>query len=148
MPCITERDAYYELCGYTLTYPNPAFIHQHVVDAFTAQTANEDTKPITIIFALVGLYLHIVRHFTGKQVQQAHQYLARRKRPWPAFALPQDRGSITARDVLARPTGAERDKAIHAWCASVWDAFRDNERLVADLLLSYGKMFDDASLKA
>ena len=145
---MTELDAYHELCGYTLAHPDPAFIHQHVVDAFAAQAANEDTKPITLTFALIGLYLHVVRHFTGKQVQQAHQYLARRKRAWPAFALPHDRGSITACDVLARPTGAARDRAIHAWCASVWDAFRDSERLVADLLLSHGNMFDDASLKA
>jgi hypothetical protein len=50
--------------------------------------------------------------------------------------------------VLARPAGVERDKAIHSWCVSVWDAFRENERLVTDLLLSYGKMLGDVSVKA
>ncbi len=138
---MTERDAYHELCGYTVTRGDPAFIHQHVVDAFTAQTADENTKPITLTFALVGLYLHVERHFTGKQVQQAHGYLARRKRSWPSFPLPGKRGATTAIDVLAHSAGHARDEAIHAWCASVWDAFRETHDLVANLLSSYGDVF-------
>lgn len=53
---MTPRDAYDELCAYTLTRGDPGFIHQHVVDAFTAQHADETTEPITLTFALVGLY--------------------------------------------------------------------------------------------
>jgi len=138
---MTERDAYHELCAYSLTHGDPSFIHQHVVDAFAAQTANERTKPIALTFALVGLYLQVEKHFTGKQVQRAHQYLARRKRPWPALALPHDRGSMTAVDVLARPAGPARDEAIHAWCASVWGAFRDHKQEVVELLSSYAEVF-------
>ena len=37
-----DEDAYNELCCYTLTHGDPAFIHQHVVDAFAVQTADED----------------------------------------------------------------------------------------------------------
>jgi Family of unknown function (DUF5946) len=142
---MTERDAYHELSAYTLAHGDPAFIHQHVVDAFAAQMANEQTKPIKLTFALVGLYLHVVRQLTGKEVQQAHQYLARHKRPWPAFVLPRDRGSITACDVLARAEGAERDQAIHAWSASVWRTFRESEHLVTDLLTNSGGVFTHRS---
>jgi hypothetical protein len=135
---MTQREAYHELCAYTLAHGDPAFIHQHVVDAFAAQTADEHTKPITLTFALIGLYLHVERHFTGKRVQQAHQYLARERRSWPSFALPQERGSPTALEVLARPAGVARDEAIHEWCEAVWEAFRDVHRQVFELWSTYG----------
>jgi hypothetical protein len=145
---MTELDAYHQLCAYTVTHRDPAFIHQHVVDAFTAQTADQHTKPIAITFGLLGLYLHIERHFTGKQVQQAHQYLARHKRAWSTFGLPQERGSITALNVLTQPAGVARDEAIHAWCESVWDAFLDVQRPVTELWSTYGYRAVDAPKKA
>ncbi len=138
---MTQREAYDELCAYTLTRGDATFIHQHVVDAFAAQAADNTTKPITLTFALIGLYLHIERHFTGLEVQQAHQHIARRKRVWPSFTLPSDRGSTTAADVLAWPEGAGRDEAIHAWCAGVWDAFSRSEALVEELLSHYPEIF-------
>jgi hypothetical protein len=133
----SEQEAFDELCGYTLAHGDPSFIHQYVVDAFAVQRADERTKPIKITFGLVGLYLKVERRYSGKQVQRAHMSLARRKRAWPTFALPRDRGAITAIDVLAAPSGPERDRAIDAWCASVWEAFRDHHRTVAAILEQY-----------
>jgi hypothetical protein len=130
----SEQDAYHELCGYTLTHGDPAFVHQHVVDAWAAQQADETTKPIGLTFALVGLYLHLEKGFSGRQVQRAHMQLARRRRAWPAFALPLDRGTMTARDVLAAPGGAERDRAIDEWCRSVWTAFSTHRHAIDGLL--------------
>jgi hypothetical protein len=126
--------AYHELCCYTLAHGDETFIHQHVVDAFAAQDADEDDRPIRLTFALVGLYLHVERGFSGRQVQLAHMALARRRRAWPAFPLPPDRGRITAADVLAVPAGPRRDERIHAWCSCVWEAFRESRRAVEDLL--------------
>ena len=134
----SSQDAYNELCGYTLTHFGPAFIHQYVVDAFAAQNASHQTKPITLTFALVGLYLHVEKDYSGKQVQKAHMLLAKRKREWPSFALPRDRGVMTPSDVIAAPAGPDRDAAIDAWCASVWEAFRDSHQAVADLLHQHG----------
>jgi hypothetical protein len=134
----SEQDAYDELRCYTLAHGDPSFIHQHVVDAFTAQHADERTKPIALTFALVGLYLHVEKQFSGKQVQRAHMDLARQKRLWPTFPLPETRGSMSAADVMAVPEGVERDQAIHAWCESVWQAFREIHQSVADLLLREG----------
>ena len=107
---ITEADAYDELQGYTLMLRDEAFIHQHVVDAWMAQHAHESTKPIGLTFALIGLYLHFERGFSGRQVQLAHMALGRRKREWPIFPLPADRGGITAVEVIAAPPGPERDR--------------------------------------
>lgn len=123
-----------ELSAYTLSKTDGAFIHQHVVDTYAVQNANAETKPIAITFGLAGLYLHNERGFTGREVQRAHMKLAQRKQPWPEITLPENRGSITVEDVLAAPEGKERDDAIHAWCADVWNAFRGNESRIVDLL--------------
>lgn len=77
---MTELDAYHELCGYTLTHGDPAFIHQHVVDAYAAQSATAETKPITLMFALIGLCLHVERQLNGRQVQRALTSISRAKR--------------------------------------------------------------------
>ena len=116
----SEQDAYHELSAYTLTHGDVAFIHQQVVDAHAAQRADASTKRITLSFALAGLYLHVEKQWSGRQVQLAHTKMARRKREWPVFQLPPNRGSMTAAHVVSHPPGADRDKAIGDWCASVW----------------------------
>ena len=128
----TVRAAYDELYVYTMG--RPRFILQHVVDAFAAQTADEDSKPIGVVFALVGLYLHVEKQFDGRQVQRVHMRLGRRKRDWPIVNFPGNRGRMTASDVLAAPAGAERDKAIDDWCQCVWAAFSGNRPMVIALL--------------
>ena len=130
--------AHEELASYTLAHVGAEFIHQHVVDAFAAQSATPATKPIGLAFALIGLYLHVERGFTGRQVQRAHMMLARRTRDWPAFPLPEFRGSMTALDVMAAPAGPERDRAIDAWCVTVWEAYRDSASVVARLAHEHG----------
>ena len=134
----SEQDAYDELCCYTLAHPDPSFIHQHVVDVFAVQQAHEQTKPIALTFGLIGLYLKVEKQYSGKQVQRAHMALARQKHVWPQFALPRERGSITAVDVIGAAPGSDRDRAIDAWCASVWEAFHDNHQTVAALLAQHG----------
>jgi hypothetical protein len=46
----SDRDAYDELCCYILAHDDASFIHQHVVDAFAAQTADEQSKQIALTF--------------------------------------------------------------------------------------------------
>ncbi|MDE3053756.1 MAG: hypothetical protein KGN74_06250 [Gemmatimonadota bacterium] len=137
-PTAAEQAAYDELLGYTLTHGGKEFIHQYAVDAWMAQYADERTKPIGITFALVGLYLHLERGFTGRQAQLAHVTLGRRKEPWPAIALPESRGALTVRDVMAAPAGPARDRELDAWCASVWAAYAHNRDRVAELLTRRG----------
>ncbi|MFV1988300.1 MAG: DUF5946 family protein [Gemmatimonadota bacterium] len=132
-----ERAAYDELQCYTLALGDADFVHQHVVDAWAAQHATEKTKPIGLAFALVGLFLHLEEGLSGRQVQKVHMALARRRQDWPSFALPENRGSVTAVDVMAAPAGPDRDRAIDAWCASVWDAFAASHEAVAELLESH-----------
>jgi hypothetical protein len=134
-----DRAVYDELASYTLAHGDPAFVHQHVVDAFAAQHAATDSKPIGVAFALIGLYLHLERGRSGREVQQAHIRLAQRRRQWPLFDIPATGGDLTIRDVLAVAPGPERDRAIDEWCASVWTAWSGSHERVVALLDEMGE---------
>jgi hypothetical protein len=137
-----ELDAYHELCAYTLTRGDASFIHQHVVDAYAAQHASAQTRPITTAFALIGLYLHVERRYSGRQVQLEHMRLARKRKQWPAFSPPPTRGDLTAVDVMRAEPGPLRDRAIRAWCVAVWESWSDSHAQVADLLRELGELRD------
>jgi hypothetical protein len=135
-----ENEHYSALAFYTLSLGDPAFIHQHIVDAFQAQTANEQSKAITVFFSLAGLYLHIEKEYTGRRVQLAHMHMARITKAYPKLPLPENRGSITVGDVVETPPGKQRDEMIHRWCISVWDAYSQQRETVIALtesLLTY-----------
>jgi hypothetical protein len=131
---MTDEDLYNQLAYYTLAHPSPTFIHQHVVDAYAAQHATEATKPITIVFALVGLYLYVEKNFSGRQVQKAHMQLAKYRKTWIRPGLPAEFGSIVISDVVSALAGEPRDAQIHAWCASVWAAWRESHAEIAALV--------------
>lgn len=130
-----EQHSLDELTAWTLSLQDPAFIHQHVVDAWAAQHADEHSRPIAVAFALLGLYLHLEKGFTGRQVQRAHMQLAQPhgrgpgRKDWPRFPLPRSRGTITAADVMAAPPG-QRVIAVDRWCRSVWEAWHESQEQV------------------
>src|SRR5258708_4857524 len=133
---LSEREAYDELAYYTLEHArtDPSFIHQYIVDAYAAQHANAKSKPITVAFALIGLYLHLEKEYSGKKVQEAHMQLAKQRKQWPVFPLPEKRGEMTALDVLKAPPGAARDEAIREWSRSVWAAWHASHKAIAELV--------------
>jgi hypothetical protein len=124
-PALPEQELQNELSYYTLAHGDPAFLHQHIVDAFAAQNATPASKPIYVVFALIGLYLHLERGFTGRQVQLAHMRLGTPRRNWTMPRLPESRGTFRVGNVVAAPPGTVRDQMIDQWCASVWDAYHD-----------------------
>ena len=129
----TDQDLYNELAYYTLAHSDPGFIHQNVVDAFAAQHADESSRPIYIVFALIGLYLCVEKGFTGRQAQKAHMQLAKTRRQYPRLELPKERGAVGIRDVLAAAPGPVRDAMIQKWCVSAWDAWRDSRAQIVEL---------------
>jgi len=72
-----SQELYHELAYYTLSHQSKDFIHQYVVDAFTAQEADNETKPIAIVYALAGLYLHIIKNTQVKKCKW-HMFACRR----------------------------------------------------------------------
>lgn len=134
---MSSQDAFYELSYYTLSNKDPIFIHQYIVDAYTAQYADISTKPIAITFALVGLFLHIEKNYIGRDVQKMHMLMAKKKRIWPTFSLPEKRGKVTVFEVLNQPPGLGRDSKIKEWSASVWEVYSKERSVIADLLNEY-----------
>ncbi len=129
-----SEDAINELSFYSLGHPDKAyFIHQHVVDAYKAQTMDGKTSPIGTTFSLIGLYLYLEKNYTGKQVQLAHMKMARNKKPWPKIELPEDRGEITVKDVLETEPGQQRDEMIRSWCSSVWKRYEASHEIIREL---------------
>ena len=102
-----------------------------------AQNADETTKPIEIVFSLIGLYLHIEKGFTGKQVQRAHMQLAKWPNTWAKPTLPASRGTIRIEDVLAVGPGPARDAMIERWCASVWMCWQANRTQIMEVARKY-----------
>lgn len=127
---------YGELTGYTVMRGDEAFIHQHLVDAYAAQHAEDHQPPITVAFALIGLYLALEKDFTGKQVQHMHMLLARRTKNWPRFPRPAHTGALTVQDVVNAAPGAERDAMLMRWSQSVWDAWGHEHARVKALIAS------------
>ena len=138
-----EQLAVVQLTAWTLSLRDADFVHQHVVDAWAAQHADEASKPISVAFALIGLYLHLEKDLSGRQVQQAHMRLAQPRgrgagrKDWPRFQPPEQRGSVTAADVVLAPE-QRRKAAIDLWCRSVWDAWRDGQPQVREWAAAEG----------
>lgn len=136
--------AHEALSYYLIDTGNAGFRIQHMVDAYAAETADAETKPIRLVFALIGLFLYLERKYSGAMVQKAHTALAKVRKTWPSLALPVDRGAIGIRDVMAAPAGPERDAMIERWCRSVWQAFEDHHDIIRSLA-SQGSGTDQAS---
>ena len=111
---------YNELAYYTLSLSDAYFIHQLIVDAYGAQHTGPQTKPVTTVFALVGLQLAIEKGYTGRQVQRAHMILAPKRKDWPRLDIPDQTATITVQDVLLVDAGEQRTRRIHDWTESVW----------------------------
>ena len=137
MPTEAEQAALTELTAWTLSLRDGDFIHQHVVDAWAAQHAHQNSKPVSVAFALIGLYLYLERGYSGRQVQQAHMRLAQPRgrgagrKDWPLFPLPTRRASITIVDVVSAPV-TQRAEAIERWCGAVWDSWQDSQQVVRE----------------
>jgi hypothetical protein len=130
---LIQDDRYSELAYYTLAHPDPAFIHQHIVDAYTAQHADETTRPIAVVFALIGLYLHLEKNYSGRQVQRAHMQLAKWPNTWPKLPIPTERSEISIEDVLAAGAGPARDAMIDRWCKAVWKSWQESHPAIISI---------------
>jgi len=91
---------------------------------------------MAVVFALVGLYLHVERNVTGRQVQKVHMQMASRRREWPRLSLPRESGGVVIADVVAAPAGERRYALIRAWCESAWETWWESRLQIVELLAS------------
>ncbi len=125
---------YWQLSAFTLSLQDPEFPHQVVVDSYAAQHSGPRVKPITTVFALIGLYLHLERGCTGRQVQLAHMFLGRKRRAWPRFDPPVEKATVTVRDVLQSVGKDNYREPIDRWAKAVWDTWQGERWRVIELV--------------
>ena len=117
---------YCDLSAFTLSLKDPDFIHQLAVDAYATQHVGPNVKPISPAFALIGLYLTFERGYTGKQVQQAHISLGKKRTLWPRFNQPNAKIALTVLDVFQSPE-SQRADMIKKWGRSVWEKWEPRQ---------------------
>jgi len=110
------------------------FIHQLAVEAYAAQHVGARTWPITLAFALAGLYLTFEHDYSGRQVQAAHGRMAARSTLWPRFTPPVQIGAWTIAEVTNVEPGEECDRALRRWGRSVWDVWAGEHACVESLV--------------
>lgn len=128
-----DLDAFDQLSCCSLAHGDPAFLHQHAVEAFTVQSAQPGDKALALALALIGLHLRVDRGFDGRRVQPARRALAGRTR---LATDPDSLGSRRGhrRDVLGAASGPARDQRIDAWCRADWHVWRDEHATIERLL--------------
>jgi hypothetical protein len=109
-------------------------LHQLTVDAYGAQHAGGGSSRLGVAFSLIGLHLAFEDGASGSQVRDAHQYLGRRFREWPAFAPPPQPAAITVFDVAAATSPEAHEKIVVAWARAVWEGWRPEHGRIRDLL--------------
>ena len=127
----------YELSFYTLSLQTEDFIHQLVVDTYAAQHVGPNSKPITVFFALIGLYLTFENGYTGKQVQGVHMLLANTRRNWPSFTKPSVNATVTILDVVLALPSVSRTRKIREWGQAVWRIWEPEHKRIAEAARSY-----------
>jgi hypothetical protein len=136
---IDQHNEYNELAYYTLGLQDECFIHQYIVDAFTLQTADIKTKPMRIIFSLVGLYLYIEKNYSGREVQNFHTLMSKAKMEWPICNLHNNKGDVNVSHVLKKSSDNEKYNMIEEWCKSVWQAYSENHLIARNVVDHYLK---------
>jgi hypothetical protein len=132
------QEYFNELAFFTLNLNDECFVHQYVVDVYTCQYADNNTKPISLTFALVGLYLYIEKGYTGREVQKFHTLMSKNKIAWPNFTLASYQTLLVdISSVLACTSINERIELIEKWCIGVWEANKKNHEKVKDLVRHY-----------
>lgn len=111
------------------------FVHQLAIDAYAAQHVAARSPGIGPAFALITLCLVADHDCTGRQAQDAHLLLARKKRDWPRFVPPDRVGLMTVRNIMRAPAGDERDRLIGKWVDDVWQAWSHEHARVKELVV-------------
>lgn len=124
---------YFELTYWTLAQRDGRFIHQHAVDAYEAQHAGGCTRPITVVFGLIGLYLALEKGYTGRQVQLAHIKIGWIKRDWPLLEPPDIPAELTVIDVVRAGSDTGKEEMLIRWATAVWKSWEPRHEWVRDL---------------
>ena len=129
------HDLYGEILGYE--YEHLAVLgrwHQLLVDTYAAQHTGDRTAPITTAFALIGLDLALEHGWSGIEVRDAHQLLARSYRDWPRFPRPAAPGEMTVQDLALAATTTDYAEVLGRWARAAWASWSDAHGRIDELV--------------
>ena len=105
---MTKKELYYQLVlenEYTQD-----FDHQYLVDIFCCETYAPETKPISIAFALVGLYLFLEKDFSWKLIQNFHKHLSKQNIILPQISIHIKNPEFLIEDMIKLPINERKQK--------------------------------------
>lgn len=119
------------LAARTLVLDDLGFAHQHAVDAYSVQHIGSESKPITAVFALLGICLALEHGANGREVQLAHMKLAKTRREWPRLIPTTHSFETTIQDVLDADS-PDLQRLLREWMKCSWGAWaHEHERIRA-----------------
>jgi len=132
---------YAHLAAWTLSLNDASFPHQHAVDCYEAQHIGPEAKPITAVFALVGICLALEHGVSGREAQLAHRALGTPKRDWPRLEPTTTRFDRTVEDVLRAAPGRERLAALQDWMRATWSGWEHEHERIRGIIQAEGPRF-------
>jgi hypothetical protein len=125
---------FHTLAGIHFDEADASFKHQIAIDCYGAQHIGGPSKPVTAVYALVGLCLHVERGFSGRQIQAAHMLLARTRSNWPTLSAPATHYRVTVDMVVAAGCASSRAQQLEAWAVCTWEAWRNEQQWVRNII--------------
>jgi len=107
-------------------------VHQLTVDTYAVQHAGGRHPDKSVCIHLAGLYLVIERKVPPVEVPPRLQRLAGRA-SWPHLDPPEERASLTVRDVALAGSPETHALRVKEWSAQVWRAWSPHHDVARDL---------------
>ena len=107
-------------------------VHQLTVDAYAVQHAGGRHPDKSVCVHLVGLHLTQEKGVAPVEVASRLQRLARRT-TWPHLVPPDERASLTVRDITLADSPHIHALRIQEWAAEVWRVWSPHQDAARDL---------------
>ncbi len=112
--------------------------HQLTVDTYAVQHAGGRHPDKSVCIHLVGLHLMLEKNVAPVRVPPRLQRLARRA-SWPHLDLPEERASLTVRDVAVAGSPHEHAQRVREWAEQVWRAWSPHHEIARELAGDFGR---------
>src|ERR1700737_4528265 len=116
-------------------FQNPVLFgeaHQLTVDTYAVQHAGGRHPDKSVCVHLVGLHLALERNVAPVEVPRRLQRLARRA-SWPHLDPPEERASLTVRDVALEDSSRTHALRVREWAEQVWRAWSPHHEVAHEL---------------
>ncbi|HMC31434.1 MAG TPA: DUF5946 family protein [Candidatus Angelobacter sp.] len=119
-------------------YPD---IHRLTVDAYAVQHPGVPGRRSSqsVWVHLAGMYLVLESGAKGREATRVLQAVIKQRKEFEWLSPPEKNGSITVLDVRKAGDLKSHIQLVEAWAQSIWAAWRQHHRLIADLFLGRAK---------